>query len=61
MFVSVQGDLHEHGKRVAALAGGEVMDLVAQSDGHLGVDDLLGAFQGELTSSKDGDQKSTSE
>ena len=61
MFVGVQGDLHEHGKGVAALAGVEVVDLVAQSDGHLGVDDLLGALQGEFASSKDGNQKSTSE
>ena len=44
VFVGVQGYLHKHGKGIAALAGVEVVDLVAQSDGHLGVDDLLGAL-----------------
>jgi predicted RNase H-like HicB family nuclease len=33
----------------------EVVDLVAQSDRHLGIDDVLCTLQGELASSKDGD------
>ena len=54
IFVGVEGDLHEHGKGVAALAGVEVVDLVAECHRHFGVDDLLGALEGELASSKDG-------
>ena len=52
--VGVQGDLHKHGKWVAALAGVEVVDLVAERNRHLGIDELLGALKGELASSKDG-------
>jgi len=48
ILVGMQGDLHEHGKGVAVLARVEVVDLVAESDRHFGVDDLLGAVQESL-------------
>ena len=55
VLVGVEGDLHKDGKGIAVAAGVEMVDLVAEGDGDLGVDDVLGAVEGELASMKDGD------
>jgi hypothetical protein len=55
VLVGVESDLHKDGKGVAVAAGVKVMDLVAEGDGDLGVDDVFGAIEGELASVKDCD------
>ncbi|MFN2289856.1 MAG: hypothetical protein ACK2UC_01575 [Anaerolineae bacterium] len=55
VLVGVEGDLYKDGKGVAAAAGVEVVDLVAEGDGDLGIDEVLSAVQRELAPVKDGD------
>jgi hypothetical protein len=55
VLVGVEGDLDKDGEGVALAAGIKVVDVVAEGDGDLGMDDVLAAVERELASLKDGD------